>query len=218
MEPIGYIYRIKSLTDGRSYIGQTQKTVNKRMKQHKNLKRNKTSSYSIILENNYIVTTLCIVPEFEYLLYNEGRSVFQYLLEIEQMFIRELPNVINKNKAFLTDEERAFYNEKYRIKNIEQCRGYDRNGYDCLCGGKLKKNSPHNHTSTDMHRQFINDENNYLDMRNHLNNLKFGTRENVKINMSLPQNCVELKNVFVPENQQFKNELFKAYMQRKFRA
>ena len=185
MNVIGRIYRIECLKTNRSYIGHTIRTLEDRMKEHENI-NNRYTSWIIIAEGNYQSSVLVEITEYEYEMHSDGKTVLQYLLSQEQLFMDIIPNIVNKNRAFLTDKEKAFYNQIYRANNRLRCWHYDNDGYICPCGGNILKNAPLKHMKGKKHNKFVSKPENRAIMYDFLKNNKWGTKETKVVSVGFP--------------------------------
>jgi hypothetical protein len=96
------------------------------------------------------------------------------------------PNLVNKNRAFLTDKEKLFYNKIYRANNRLRCWHYDNDGYICPCGGDILKNAPLKHMKGKKHNKFVSKPENRAIMYDFLKNNKWGTKETKVVSVGFP--------------------------------
>jgi len=160
----GRIYIIRSPNTEMVYVGHTFQTLKIRFCNHKSTWKTKTGSCT------------------SYLVLEKGEAYIELLEEVEvesereldmleQKWIDQTPNAVNKNRTYLTDEERiqrhrdfsreygrehkekiAEYNKKYREANKEEIKKKRREKVLCeVCGCFLVKGTKKQHERTKKH-------------------------------------------------------------------
>jgi len=174
----GKIYRIVCNTSSKYYIGSTIKTIKERLSSHKqdfkmylNDKNSYTSSFDILENNNYIIE---LVEEYPC-------SNNTELRQREDIYIKKYMNdefCVNKNRSYITDEERREnmkkYNKKYNKiykkeynkknqdkirerrkkndkKNQDKIRERRKQRYTCLCGLNIRRCDIRRHLKSKIH-------------------------------------------------------------------
>lgn len=147
----GTVYSIKCKTTGEQYIGSTCKHVEYRLEQHRQ-SGNKTSSRAIIDRDNFeliiLESVIC-----------DGR---QELLYRERHFVETEPNVVNKSRPIISEEERKKavldyershpeYFQKYRDDHKEKWQG----DYLCKCGITCRLINKNRHEKSIQHKDFM---------------------------------------------------------------
>lgn len=147
----GTVYSIKCKTTGEQYIGSTCKHVEYRLEQHRQ-SGNKTSSRAIIDRDNFeliiLESVIC-----------DGR---QELLYRERHFVETEPNVVNKSRPIISEEERKKavldyershpeYFQKYR----DDHRGHWQSDYLCKCGITCRLINKNRHEKSIQHKDFM---------------------------------------------------------------
>lgn len=147
----GTVYSIRCKTTGEQYIGSTCKHVEYRLEQHRQ-KGNKTSSRAIIDRNNFeliiLEAVLC-----------DGR---QELLYRERHFVETEPNVVNKSRPIISEDERKKavldyershpeYFQKYRDDHKGKWQG----DYLCKCGTTCRLINKNRHEKSVQHKDFM---------------------------------------------------------------
>ncbi len=227
MQRIGIIYKIYSLITNDVYIGSTERDLLTRIDEHK--RKNKCRSQIIIKqgEGNYSFEVIRNIRAVDYQLYApDDFEISQYIKLVERMYqdayrsMNEL-NVVNKNKAFLYSHERPFYNENWRVDNIERCQQADRERIKCPCGGTIKKNYPSWHLNKCKgHAKYMEKWDNQVDFHIFANQAKFGINETRKVDYPLPMDIIELLNIQLYDQnawERLKNDLMHNYIQRLIR-
>ena len=147
----GTVYAIRCKTTGEQYIGSTCKHVEYRLEQHRQA-RNKTSSRAIIDRNNFelIILEAVICDNKKELLYRERH------------FVETEPNVVNKSRPIISEEERKKavldyershpeYFQKYRDDHKEKWQG----DYVCKCGITCRLINKNRHEKSIQHKDFM---------------------------------------------------------------
>ena len=148
----GTVYAIRCKTTGEQYIGSTCKHVEYRLEQHRQ-SGNKTSSRAIIDRNNFelIILEAVICDNKKELLYRERH------------FVETEPNVVNKSRPIISEEERKKavldyershpeYFQKYRDEHKEKWQG----DYLCKCGTTCRLINKNRHEKSIQHKDFMN--------------------------------------------------------------
>ena len=215
MKSIGVVYIIKTENSGDVYIGSTADPLKERMSSHYS-PHNKTTSRIVIDQGKSSYHILRTVFYREYLINADlEQDQKSYLRQIEQYYHDIYrANIVNGNKAFLTEEEKKNYNSTYRKKNPEKVKFYDTNSKPCLCGGKFKMNRPKDHLNTLMHKNYVSKGNNLIKFHSQYKDELFWNKNKRKMDIPL-DGVVYIENLFMPKNkkgnldhQDFKSELF----------
>ena len=147
----GTVYSIKCKATGEQYIGSTCKHVEYRLEQHRQ-SGNKTCSKQIIARNNFEVVVLESVL-------CDGR---QDLLYRERWYIENEPNVINKSRPIISEEERKAsvlayershpeYYQKYRDEHKHKWQS----DYLCECGVTCRLINKNRHERSTQHKEAV---------------------------------------------------------------
>lgn len=148
----GTVYAIKCKTTGDQYIGSTIKHVEYRLEQHRQ-SGNKTSSRPIIDRKNFE----CII--LESVICDSKRE----LLYRERHFIESEPQVVNKCRPIITEEERKAsvlayehahkpYFQKYRDDHRNKWQG----DWTCPCGILCRLINKNRHERSTQHKDRMN--------------------------------------------------------------
>ena len=175
------IYKIVDNTSDAIYIGSTCKTLEQRLKQHKNnykgFKAGKyhfVSSFKIFENNNYKIELVENYPcnNKQELNLKEGKIIKQ--------FRNDKLNIVNKNIAGQTDKESM-------AQNYQNNKNLIHEKHNCLCGGRYTQCHKSQHEKTKKHQNYINNS------KTLINN---GTI-NITINITNPQdlNKLDLLNI-----------------------
>ena len=115
----GLVYKITDNETNEVYIGSTIRTIKARINQHRSQKD--CRAHSIIIRDNYRVK---ILEEIDF-----GNIVDDELKKCEQKHMDKHDNLINKNRAFGTGNDKEYYKNYYQ-KNKEKykARNGDRKG------------------------------------------------------------------------------------------
>ncbi len=227
MQSIGIIYKIYSLITNDVYIGSTSRDLLTRIGEHK--RKNNCKSQIIIQqgEGNYSFEVIKIISLADYHINApDDFEISQYIKFVERTYqeayrsMREI-NVVNKNKALLFDHEKQFYNENWRVDNIERCQQADRERVNCPCGGTIKKNYPSGHLDKHKgHAKYMEKWDNQVDFHIFANQAKFGINETRKVDYPLPMDIIELLDIQLYDQnawERLKNDLMHNYIQRLIR-
>ena len=128
----GKIYKIVCNESGEVYIGSTVQNLNRRLNAHR---YTHCSARQIINRGNYEIILLEEYP---------CNSDLEMRMR-EQYWLDEIQN-INKYRAYISEEERAIYDEEYYILNKEQksIRRKKMRAYQNTWGGNYNHNSHNN--------------------------------------------------------------------------
>jgi hypothetical protein len=169
---IGRIYKIVSLLTEKVYIGSTVKSLEQRLKEHKNHykcyqngKSNYVTSYELV---KYTDATIELIEEIEYI--NKRDLHIK-----EKYYIQTIDNVINKYIPTQSIKEcKKKYHDthkdeskKYYIANADKIKEKKKEYYvdnvaklkqkiDCTCGGKYTYGTKSKHTKSKKHINYIN--------------------------------------------------------------
>ena len=144
------IYKIMDNVSNAIYVGSTCKTLEQRLKQHKNnykgFKAGKSHFVTVfkILENgDYKIELIKLYPcnTKQELNLEEGKIIKQ--LRNDKI------NIVNRNIAGQTEKE---YQSQYRQNN----RNLINKKHNCLCGGKFINANKSRHEKTKKHCEYIN--------------------------------------------------------------
>ena len=148
------IYKIIDNTSDLIYIGSTCKTLNQRLKQHeynfkcfKLGKTNNVTSFKIIENNDYKIELIKLFP-----CENKQQLNIAEGFEIKQAKTNVL-NVVNRCIAGLTRKET---NTQYRQNNSNKIKEYNKQKFNCACGGKFIKCHKLRHEKSKLHQDYIN--------------------------------------------------------------
>jgi hypothetical protein len=151
--PDAVIYRLKCFETLNYYIGSTVDLEN-RIRLHKQKNFNKSASKSIIQRGNYKIKILEKIP----------CNVYTELFSTEQKYLDRYKEkygelVLNKNNAFLTEEQKR---ELHRINSIkfyelhrEKILEIRREKFNCVCGGKYIRVNKSTHFGSKKHKDYI---------------------------------------------------------------
>lgn len=119
------IYKVSN-DEGKFYIGSTKSDLNTRLRKHKN-------AYTQYLEGKRAYYTVFDVliginPKIE-CLEELGEITSTQSKKKENEYISENPNCVNKNKAFLSEEQKAEYLQSYRNENKDKYLQYQKKYY-----------------------------------------------------------------------------------------
>jgi len=122
---IGLIYCINDLTNNNNYIGSCRKeNWSDRKSSHRTIHHNQCASKIIIENNNYIFK---ILEQKEFDNVREMEKLEQYYIDITN-------NIVNKQRAYRTEEQKKEDMKKTSLKwkenNRERKREIDRNYYN----------------------------------------------------------------------------------------
>lgn len=154
------IYKISSELTELKYVGSTKKKIGERLKQHiKNYKKNLKGKYQY-------VTSFEIIKEgnFKIELLEECEEEHRYIRE--RYWIENTENVVNKVIPGRTDAE---YYQDNKEKINKRCSNYRENNkdkicekIDCPCGGRYTHQNKSHHLKSDIHKNFVNKNNNIV--------------------------------------------------------
>jgi hypothetical protein len=154
----GKIYCIKCNTSGKQYIGSTaQKTLNQRLSKHKSDLNSATNCMSrYVLENNdYDMILLEHYP---------CNSV-EELKQREQYYLDTI-ECVNKNKCWLSEEDKQNYFKNYYIENKTALLERKAQVFKCICGCNYTHSHRMRHFKTKKHLNFISSNNNNANTEN----------------------------------------------------
>lgn len=115
----GLIYKITDIETNEVYIGSTIRTIKVRINQHRAQKN--CMAHDMVVRDNYRVR---ILEEIDF-----GNIIEEQLKKCEQKYMDKTDNLINKNRAFGSGNDKEYY-RKYYQKNKEKykARNGDRKG------------------------------------------------------------------------------------------
>jgi len=166
----GKIYRLSCLDTGKYYIGSTIRTIEERLYKHKhsykyylNGKYHYVSSFDVLENNNYVIE----------LVKNYPCDNKRELEKQEDIYIKKYMNdelCVNKQRAYLTNEERKEnmkeYKKEYNKKNQDKIRERRKKNdkknqdkirerrkqrYTCLCGLNIRRCDIRRHLKSKIH-------------------------------------------------------------------
>lgn len=147
----GTVYSIRCKATGEQYIGSTCKHVEYRLEQHRQ-SGNKTSSRPIIERNNFEVIVL------ESVICDNKME----LLYRERWFIENEPNVVNKSRPIISEEERKKAVLDYEHANPEYYKAYRdahrdkwQADYVCECGITCRRINKNRHEQSIQHKDHM---------------------------------------------------------------
>jgi hypothetical protein len=111
----GLVYKITDIETNEVYIGSTIRTIKARIHQHRGQKC--CRAHDMVVRDNYRVN---ILEEIDF-----GNIVDDELKKCEQKHMDKHDNLINKNRAFGTGNDKEYYKNYYQ-KNKEKYKA--RNG------------------------------------------------------------------------------------------
>ena len=153
----GIIYCILDNSNGKYYIGSTNKNIEERLRQHevdcKKWIRDKyhyVTSFEIIQNNNY---KIYLIKELEY-----DDDEEEQLLWLEKKFVEDglrEGNCVNKILPIITKEEKLEYNKQRYFDNRDEINKQRNKKIDCPCGGKYTHQHKSLHEKTKKHQDYL---------------------------------------------------------------
>lgn len=158
----GKIYKISSIMSNDIYIGSTIKTLEQRLKSHKNHykcytngKSHYITAFDIIKYDDCKIELLEIYP-------SKNKEILRLR---EDHYIKLYPNIVNKHRAFQTKEDRkkyhnqycSKYNKLYLEKNKDKINEKRKLKITCdICNTTFRKSDNARHLKTKNHLNSIN--------------------------------------------------------------
>ena len=122
----GKIYKLIDNTNGSIYIGSTTQSLSRRLDGHRGHYKHYLNgtgrnclSFKIIQNNDYKIILICNYP----------CNNIEELHKIEQKYIDEY-DCINKQRAYLSKEQRKKDMKQYRLNNIDKMKKHDKERYE----------------------------------------------------------------------------------------
>jgi len=134
---------------GKQYIGSTTQQLCQRMSKHKaDLNTKNCMSRYVLENNNYIIELLELYP----------CNNVDELTKREQYYIDSV-DCINKNKAWLTEEQKQNYGKYYYNENREQMLQKKAKKCQCCCGLEYTYAHKSRHLNSIKHSVFLSHNN-----------------------------------------------------------
>ena len=152
---IGHIYRILDNSNGNFYIGSTIKDLTTRLRGHETAARASAEGYGLsskdIIQNGDYQIQLLEKCECE---------TRRDLLEKEQHYMELYPRCINRNRAYLTPQNKRDIDKQRYLQNkdviLQKKKIYDQKYIQCKCGSGYSLSHRARHLRTNKCRNHHN--------------------------------------------------------------